>query len=92
MIALIGVRIYPNTPLRQLAVEDGIIQEKDSLLNPAFYLTQAMDSSTLVKKVAGYANDRFNWIVPALDIHCNAAMLALLRKMGKRGPLWDLLS
>ena len=92
VIALIGVRIYPNTPLRQLAVEDGIIQEKDSLLNPAFYLTQAMDSSTLVKKVAGYANDRFNWIVPALDIHCNAAMLALLRKMGKRGPLWDLLS
>ena len=92
VIALIGVRIYPNTPLRQLAVEDGIIQGKDSLFNPAFYLTRAMDSGTLVKTVAGYAADRFNWIVPALDIHCNAAMLALLRRSGKRGPLWDLLS
>jgi radical SAM superfamily enzyme YgiQ (UPF0313 family) len=92
VIALIGVRIYPNTPLRQLAVEDGIIQGKDSLLNPAFYLTRAMDSGTLVETVARYAAARFNWIVPALDIHCDADMLALLRKSGKRGPLWDLLS
>lgn len=92
VIALIGVRIYPNTALRQMAVDDGIIQEKDSLFNPEFYLTRAIDSETLVRKVAGYATGRFNWIVPALDIRCNPEMLALLRRRGKRGPLWDLLS
>ncbi|MGO9614595.1 MAG: lipid biosynthesis B12-binding/radical SAM protein [Dissulfurispiraceae bacterium] len=91
VIALIGVRIYPNTRMRQRAVEDGIIQEKNSLFKPEFYLTRAMDAGTLVKTIAGYAADRFNWIVPALDIHCDADLLALLRKRGHRGPLWDLL-
>ncbi len=92
VIALIGVRIYPNTLLRERAVQDGIIQESDSLFCPEFYLTRAIDTAKLVQKVACYAADRFNWIVPALDIRCNPEMLALLRRRGKRGPLWDLLS
>jgi radical SAM superfamily enzyme YgiQ (UPF0313 family) len=92
VIALIGVRIYPNTPLRQKAVEDGIIRERNTLLEPAFYLTQAMNAGSLVKSVTAHATDRLNWIVPALDIRCNPDMMALLRKSGRRGPLWDLLS
>jgi radical SAM superfamily enzyme YgiQ (UPF0313 family) len=92
VIALIGVRIYPNTPIRQMAVEDGIIPEKDDLLEPEFYLTQAMSAGSLVNTVSENAACRFNWIVPALDIRCNADMMALLRKRGQRGPLWDLLS
>ena len=91
VIALVGVRIYPNTPLRQRAVEEGIIQGNDSLFNPAFYLTQSLDAETLIRTVAGHAADRFNWIVPSLNIRCSADLLGMLRKSGKRGPLWDLL-
>jgi len=92
VIALLGVRIYPNTPLRQEAVKDGIIRDGDALLEPEFYLTQSMNADSLVKAVSAHAADRFNWIVPALDIRCNADMMSLLRRRGKRGPLWDLLS
>ena len=92
VIALIGVRIYPNTLLKSRAVDDGIIEETDTLFEPEFYLTQAMDADALVKTVADHASDRFNWIVPSLDIRCNPDVLALLRKRGKKGPLWDLLS
>jgi len=92
VIALIGVRIYPNTPLRKRAVSEGVIQEKDSLFEPAFYLTGAMDAPTLVKTVAERAGGRSNWVVPALDMRCSTEMLSFLRKAGRRGPLWDLLS
>ncbi len=92
VIALIGVRIYPNTALGHRAAGEGIIGEKDSLFGPSFYLSGAMDAGTLADTVAGFAADRSNWIVPALDIRCNPELLSLLRKSGKRGPLWDLLS
>jgi radical SAM superfamily enzyme YgiQ (UPF0313 family) len=92
VIALMGVRIYPDTPLRQRAVWDGVITEDQSLLEPAFYLTRSLSPASLVDTVAANAADRFNWVVPALDMRCDAGLLALLRKRGKRGPLWDLLS
>jgi len=91
VIALIGVRIYPNTQLHDRAVEEGIIAEGSSLLEPLFYLSPELDPDTLVRLVADHASKHRNWIVPGLGIRCDAALLSKLRKMGIRGPLWDLL-
>jgi radical SAM superfamily enzyme YgiQ (UPF0313 family) len=38
----IGVRIYPNTPLAQQAVAEGVITAADDLLEPCFYLAPAI--------------------------------------------------
>jgi len=34
----IGMRIYPNTPLAELALEEGVISEEQDLYEPAFYV------------------------------------------------------
>ncbi len=92
VIALIGVRIYPNTQLYKRAIEDNVIEEDRNLLEPVFYLTKDMDVYTMLQKVSTHANQRHNWIVPGLNIRCNTDILNILRKKGKRGPLWDMLS
>lgn len=92
IIALIGVRIYPNTLIYHKAIEDCIIEENKNLLEPIFYITPHMNVDALFLKVSQYAAQSHNWIVPNLNLRCNTNMLARLRSMGKRGPLWNLLA
>ncbi len=92
IIALIGLRIYPNTGLHKRAVEDNIIEKNRNLLDPVFYLTPEMSIDTIFRKVSEHAGQSRNWIVPALNIRCDNKVLTMLRRMGKRGPLWDMLS
>lgn len=91
VIALTGVRIYPNTPLQLRAVDEGVIAAGDGLFEPVFYLSPEIEAHALSPVVAEHAGGRSNWIVPSLDIRCNPEMLALLRQRGRKGPLWDLL-
>jgi radical SAM superfamily enzyme YgiQ (UPF0313 family) len=39
----VGIRIYPETPLAQLAVREGVIAPEDDLLFPRFYLTPGLE-------------------------------------------------
>jgi len=39
----VGIRIYPETPLAQLAVREGVIATEDDLLFPRFYLTPGLE-------------------------------------------------
>lgn len=91
VIALPGVRIYPGTELCGTAVRDGVIPAGSSLLEPVFYLSPDVQADEMMHRIGEYAKSRPNWIVPALDIRCDAAMMAVLRKMGKTGPLWNML-
>lgn len=92
VIALIGIRIYPNTLLYYKAIEDRLIEKDTNLLEPVFYLTPEMKRESIFSKVCEYATRRHNWVVPNLNIQCDSNKLATIRKMGKRGPLWDMLS
>jgi hypothetical protein len=40
----VGIRIYPHTPLAQLAREEGIIDAKDDLLQPRFYIRPGLET------------------------------------------------
>lgn len=91
IIALIGLRIYPNTLLHKKAVEDGVVLKDTDLLEPVFYLTPEIEAGSLFRDVAGYAEKNSNWIAPALNIRCDADMMTALRRRGKRGPLWNML-
>jgi radical SAM superfamily enzyme YgiQ (UPF0313 family) len=91
VIALIGARIYPNTRLHGMAMEEGVIEGKTDLLRPVFYLSSGIASDTLMRRVSEHAGQRSNWVVPGLNIRCDSDILAALRKMGKKGPLWDML-
>jgi hypothetical protein len=37
-------RIYPRTPLAQLTREEGIIEAKDDLLQPRFYIRPGLET------------------------------------------------
>lgn len=91
IIALIGLRIYPNTELHKKAVEDGVISMDTDLLEPVFYLTPEIETGSLIREVSGCAMKNGNWIAPALNVRCDAGMMSALRRRGKRGPLWNML-
>jgi radical SAM superfamily enzyme YgiQ (UPF0313 family) len=91
VIALTGLRIYPNTHLYNMSLKNGIITCDSDLLEPVFYMTPEVDNVAILKTITEYASKDSNWIVPSLNIRCDADMLSLLRKMGKKGPLWNML-
>jgi len=39
----IGIRIYPNTPLAEVARQEGVVAADDDLLLPRFYLAKGLD-------------------------------------------------
>jgi radical SAM superfamily enzyme YgiQ (UPF0313 family) len=91
VLAFVGIRIYPNTPLHGIAVSEGVIAGEDDLLLPRFYISPRIGEDVLTAAVGSHAKARPNWVVPALGIRSDPAFLALLRRSGRRGPLWDLL-
>ena len=91
VLAFLGVRIYPNTPLRDVAVSDELIVDEDDLLFPRFYISPRIGENGLRVAVGGHAEARPSWVVPGLGIRSDPALLAALRRIGCRGPLWDLL-
>ena len=91
VLAFPGIRIYPNTPLRGFAISDGAISEADDLLLPRFYISPRIGADELKTAVGSHAESRPNWVVPGLGIRSDPALLAALRRIGCRGPLWDLL-
>lgn len=58
----IGIRIYPGTDLAAEAREQGITAPGDTLLEPRFYITPALDEEWIRQTVARHAATRPNWI------------------------------
>ncbi len=42
-----GIRIYPRTPIFQIAVEEGLIEAGDSLLRPVYYISPKLGKERL---------------------------------------------
>ncbi len=91
VLAFLGIRIYPNTPLHRIAIADSLISGEDNLLFPRFYISPGIGAEELKAVVGSHAECRPNWVVPGLGIRSDPALLAALRRNGFRGPLWNLL-
>jgi radical SAM superfamily enzyme YgiQ (UPF0313 family) len=91
VLAFLGIRVYPNTPLHGCAISDGVIAEGDDLLLPRFYLSPGIEVNELMAAVGSHAEARPSWVVPGLGIRSGPDLLARLRRTRQRGPLWDLL-
>lgn len=59
--AVAGLRIYPGTPLRDIAVREGVIEPDDNLLIPMFYVSRAIGDA-LYGIAEGYFKARPGWI------------------------------
>jgi radical SAM superfamily enzyme YgiQ (UPF0313 family) len=93
VIIMQGIRIYPHTPLQEMAVHERVISKDDDLLEPKFYISPLLGPGgpeRLIELVTEAAMVRRGWIVPGLEINISPPLMEGIRKFGYRGPLWEL--
>lgn len=83
-----GIRVLPNTPLARIALAEKVISPDEDLLHPTYYISPAVDSDWLQKRLNEAFADRRNCLFPP-DSMDNS--LQILHKLGYTGPMWDLL-
>ncbi len=90
VIAMTGIRIYPHTALYRTAIDEGLIQESTSLLEPVFYISPLIRDG-FADLITSEAMKRRNWIAPGLEINASSAMLDAIRMFKVKGPLWKMI-
>ncbi|MEW6672159.1 MAG: lipid biosynthesis B12-binding/radical SAM protein [Thermodesulfobacteriota bacterium] len=88
MIVFCGIRIYPNTPLFEIAVREGQISEDDSLLEPVFYRSAGIAPEEIAGRVSELAKSRSNWLIGSGNPDTAKGIMRLYR-LGLTGPLWE---
>ena len=53
----VGLRIYPDTTLHRIALDEGILDASDPLLAPSFYFSPALDFVKTVERLRRFASD-----------------------------------
>ena len=81
----VGMRIYPNTRLREIAVSQGLVSPEDDLVRPAYYVSKEIDVNKL-KERASRSGTR--WV---FSDEGESPVVARMRARHKRGPLWEYL-
>lgn len=90
VIAMTGIRIYPNTALYRTALEECLFEPSASLLEPVFYISPDVREQ-FAGLVTSEAMKRRNWVVPGLEINTSSAMLDVIRMFNVKGPLWKMI-
>ncbi|BDY04395.1 lipid biosynthesis B12-binding/radical SAM protein [Ferrimonas sp. YFM] len=78
-----GMRVYPNTLLAGAMTQAGLLAADEDLLAPRYYQSPALDLERFRSRLNGVKQ---RWVLPDEDLSGNIEML---RKLGKRGPLWE---
>jgi len=81
-----GIRIFPQTVLQRQAMEDGVLDGKESLLKPAYYYSPAIDVQTMNEAVTEGFRGRRDRVFPPSD---GLEKLKAMNRFGYRGLLWD---
>lgn len=85
-----GIRIYPGTPLEQIARRDGVLTAKpDEMLTPIFYVSPQVSLDWLKAEVETAAHTHMNFIaVDAIGLPLLQTVLRACYRLGVRPPLW----
>ncbi len=81
-----GIRIYPGAPLHRRAIAEGLLRETDSLLEPVYYVSPAVDKAWMEQQIAESWAGRQDRIFPPGK---GRQMAAVLRAFGWKGLLWE---
>jgi len=83
-----GMRIYPNTRLFHLALEEGQISETDDLVEPVFYRSPHIDPGEILRRVKSHGRGRLNWVLGTGGRKI-AKTTERMYERGHSGPLWE---
>jgi radical SAM superfamily enzyme YgiQ (UPF0313 family) len=81
----IGMRIYPNTELFNIAMAEGKISGVKDLLDPVYYISDSINIDTI--KERALATEK-KWIFADFE---NEDLINKFRSHKRRGPLWEFL-
>jgi len=86
VFAFSGIRIHPDAPLHQRAIDDGVISAETSLLKPVYYFSPLIDrekmEATIEKRFAG----KKNRIFPPSE---GMKRMEIMKNFGYRGLMWN---
>ena len=98
VIAMIGVRIYPHTPLANRLIKQGWIAPEEIGLKPVFYVEESI-REFMFERLLTESRNYHNWILPGFNKKINHPLLfeRLRNKAGKsgaygKGPMWKMLA
>ena len=81
----IGMRIYPNTELCNIAINEGLIKSPNELINPVYYISKDVEADTIRTRAEATGQ---RWVFPDYQ---HPPMMDVLRKRGRKGLLWEYL-
>ena len=81
-----GIRIYPNTPIFQISIQEGIINDKTDLLNPHFYMAPPV-KDIIFDIIEKKAKKNPNWFLPGTKMNVDDDF-ENPRNHGVKGALW----
>jgi len=85
-----GVRVYPHTPLHDLALREGQITPGQDLLEPCFYRSGDLTSDTIERRLKEHAGERPHWLIGSGGDK-TAKIVSRMYARGHCGPLWEFL-
>ena len=88
LILFCGMRIYPHTPIHEIAVRQRQITRDQNLLEPVFYRSPALRPDAITALLAARAAERPHWILGAGGAE-TANLVSRLHARGYHGPLWE---
>ncbi len=86
VFAFSGIRIFPDSPLHQQAIDEGIINAETSLLKPVYYFSPQLDRRQMEKRITESFAGQKNRIFPPSE---GLKRLTVMKNFGYRGLMWD---
>jgi len=86
VFAYAGIRIHADTELHALALREGILDEKTSLLKPTYYFSPDIDPGIMSEAIQAAFRGRRDRIFPPSE---GLLRMATMNRFGYRGLLWD---
>ncbi|MHB8879737.1 MAG: B12-binding domain-containing radical SAM protein, partial [Myxococcaceae bacterium] len=90
VIAVMGVRLYRNTAVAELAVKEGLVTPEQIGITPLFYVSEEVREG-LPEYLGKLSDEHKNWVVPGLMKKLNERFFERVRAKGVKGPLWEML-
>ena len=81
-----GLRILPGTRLYHQALRENVITPDTSLFEPVYYFSPHIDSETMNRDIAIACHGRRERLFPPAEAFTR---MAVMRRFGSRGLLWD---
>ena len=87
VLPIVGMRVYPGTPLHRQAIAEGAMAPGAELLDPYHYFAPGLSPEMITRRLTEYVEAHPNWIIgePPASFH---QLVQRLRRRGVVGPLW----